>query len=140
MNFLNDSLNTERYGSFWNTSEIGTSANLNQVVFSPRIRMHINPVVIIDAVDNQLAAENIVNIFPNPVREELNLELDFVETFDKVNIKITDMAGKEILVRNLSNIGQQISQINTNDLNQGTYTLQVITPSGVRTKRFVVAK
>jgi len=139
MAFLNDSLNTERYGSFWNTSEIGTSADLSQVIFAPRIRMHVNPEVIV-AVDNQLAAENKVNIYPNPVREELNLELDFVETFDDVIIKITDMAGKEILVRNLSNIDQQTAQFNTSDFVQGTYTLQVITPSGVRTKRFVVAK
>ena len=138
MTFLNDSLNTERYGSFWNTTEIGTNVDLNQVIFAPRIRMHINEVTV--AVDNQLAVENIVNIFPNPVREELNLELDFVETFDEVKIKITDMAGKEILVRNLSNIDQQTSRINTNNLVQGTYTLQVITPKGVRTKRFVVAK
>ncbi len=139
MTFLNDSLNTERYGSFWNTSEIGTNADLTQVIFAPRIRMHVNPEVIV-ATDNQLPAENIVNIFPNPVREELNLELDFVETFDDVIIKITDMAGKEIHVRNLSNIDQQITQINTSDFVQGAYTLQVITPNGVRTKRFVVAK
>jgi hypothetical protein len=139
MAFLNDSLNTERYGSFWNTSEIGTSADLSQVIFAPRIRMHVNPEVIV-AVDNQLAAENKVTIYPNPVREELNLELDFVETFDDVIIKITDIAGKEILVRNLSNIDQQTAQFNTSDFVQGTYTLQVITPSGVRTKRFVVAK
>ncbi len=139
MTFLNDSLNTERYGSFWNTSEIGTSADLTQVIFAPRIRMHVTPEVMV-AVDNQLDDENIVNVFPNPVREEMNLELDFVESFDEVNIKITDMAGKEILVQNLSNVDQQTSQINTSNFAQGTYTLQVITPNGVRTKRFVVAK
>ncbi|MFK7770965.1 MAG: T9SS type A sorting domain-containing protein [Saprospiraceae bacterium] len=142
MSFLNDSLNTERYGSFWNVNEVGTNADLTQVIFAPRIRMHITPeqIIIIDAVDNQLSEDNIVNIFPNPVREELNLELDFVASFDEVIIKITDMTGKEIHVRNLNNIDQQIAQINTSNYVQGTYTLQVITPNGVRTKRFVVAK
>jgi hypothetical protein len=82
----------------------------------------------------------IINIFPNPVQEELNLELDFVEIFDEVIVKITDMSGKEILIKNLSKINKQISQINTVNFVQGTYTLQVITPKGVRTKRFVVAK
>jgi len=139
MTFLNDSLNTERYGSFWNTTEIGTGADLSQVIYAPRIRMHINPEVMV-AIDNQLGAENIVNIFPNPVQEELNLELDFVEIFDEVIVKITDMSGKEILIKNLSKINKQISQINTVNFVQGTYTLQVITPKGVRTKRFVVAK
>jgi hypothetical protein len=139
MAFLNDSLSTPRYGSFWNTAEIGTSADLTQVIFAPRIRMHVTPEIMV-AVDNQLAAENIVNVFPNPVRNEMNLELNFVESFDDVIIKITDMAGKQILVKNLSNVDQQITQINTSDFVQGTYTLQVITPSGVRTKRFVVAK
>ena len=71
---------------------------------------------------------------------ELNLELDFVEIFDEVIVKITDMSGKEILIKNLSKINKQISQINTVNFVQGTYTLQVITPKGVRTKRFVVAK
>ena len=75
-----------------------------------------------------------------PVQEELNLELDFVEIFDEVIVKITDMSGKEILIKNLSKINKQISQINTVNFVQGTYTLQVITPKGVRTKRFVVAK
>lgn len=139
MAFLTDSLNAPRFGSFWNTTEIGTSADLTQVIFAPRIRMHITPLETI-ATDNQLAEENIVNIFPNPVRDELNLELDFVESFDEVNIKITDMTGKEILVQNLSNVDRQTSRINTSDFVQGTYTLQVITPNGVRTKRFVVAK
>ncbi|MFK8006691.1 MAG: T9SS type A sorting domain-containing protein [Saprospiraceae bacterium] len=138
MSFLNDSLNIARYGSFWNTSEIGTDADLVQVIFAPRIRMHINEEVV--SIDNQLAAENIVNIFPNPAQEELNLELDFVEIFDEVIIKITDISGKEIQVINLSNIDQQISQINTNNFAQGTYSLQVITSYGVRTKRFVIVK
>lgn len=139
MSFLNDSLNIGRYGSFWNTNEIGTGADLSQVIFAPRIRMHVTEEMDV-ATNDQLAPENIVNIFPNPVREELNLELDFVETFDDVIIKITDMAGKEIHVENKNNIDQQISKINTSNLVQGTYTLQVITPNGVRTKRFVVAK
>ena len=138
--FMNDSLDIPRFASFWNPNEIGSNAILSTTsTLGMRIRMHINPEVIV-AVDNQLAPENKVNIFPNPVREELNLELDFVETFDDVIIKITDMAGKEILVQNLSNIDQQTSQINTSNFVQGTYTLQVITPNGVRTKRFVVAK
>jgi len=140
MNFLNDSLNTERYGSFWNPSEIGTSANLNQVVFSPRIRMHVSKLKIIDAVDNQLAAENKVKLFPNPAGEELNVELNFVETFNDVNIKIIDMTGKEVLVKYLGDIKQQTVQINTSHLVQATYTLQVITQNGVRTKRFVMSK
>ncbi len=139
MTFLNDSLDTPRYGSFWNTSEVGPSADLTQVIFAPRIRMHVTPEVMVN-VNDQLDDENIVNIFPNPVRDELNLELDFVEVFEDVIIKITDLAGKEILVQNLSKIDQQISQINTSNFVQGAYTLQVITPSGVRTKRFVVAK
>ena len=139
MAFLSDSLDTPRYGSFWNTAEVGTSADLTQVIFAPRIRMHVTPEVIV-AVDNQLAEENIVNVFPNPVRDEMNLELDFVESFDEVNIKITDMAGKEILVKSLSNVDQQTSRINTRNFAQGTYTLQVITPNGVRTKRFIVVK
>lgn len=139
MSFLSDSLDTPRFGSFWNTAEIGTSADLTQVIFAPRIRMHVTPEVVV-AVDNQLAEENIVNVFPNPVRDEMNLELNFVESFEDVIIKITDMAGKEILVQKLSNVDRQTSQINTSNYAQGTYTLQVITPSGVRTKRFVVAK
>lgn len=139
MSFLNDSLMTPRYGSFWNTSEIGTGADLTQVIFAPRIRMHVTEEMTIN-VNDQLAEENIVNIFPNPVSDELNVELDFVETFDDVIIKITDMAGKEVLVRNLDSVNQQITRINTSNFVQGSYTLQVITPNGVRTKRFVAAK
>lgn len=138
MSFLNDSLNIERYGAFWNTNQIGTNAELTPVIFAPRIRMHINEEIV--SVNNQLAVENKVNIFPNPVQEELNLELDFVETFEDVAIKINDISGKEIKIINLNNIDQQVFQINTNNFDNGTYTLQVITPKGMRTKRFVVTK
>ena len=142
MAFMNKALDIPRYGTFWNTSDIGNMANeLSQINgrVTPRIRMHINPLMTV-ATNNQLPPENTVKVFPNPVNETLNLELDFVETFNAVNIKITDITGKELVSRDLSNIEKETAQFNTSNFAEGAYTLHVTTPNGVRTVRFVVAR
>ena len=144
--FVNDSLSNidpdtyvPQHGAFSAGDADGATALVQAFGFSPRIHMNIN-IPEVDATNNQLSPENKIKIFPNPVSETLNLDLDFVENFKAVNIRITDITGKELISRDLSNVEKSTSRFNTSTFAEGAYTLHVTTPNGVRTIRFVVAR
>jgi len=71
-----------------------------------------------------------ISIYPNPVKNELFIELNQLET---TNISILDYSGR--LVKSIPN--NAINKIDVSDLKQGIYILKVSTENGISTNRFV---
>jgi hypothetical protein len=71
-----------------------------------------------------------LNIYPNPVQNELFFELDNVEFTE---MTILDYSGR--VVKSITN--NTVNSIDVSDLNQGIYILKVITENGFSTNRFV---
>ncbi len=121
---LNGDLESEPYGS------VGFGRNT-----VPVIRLNIAMVV---GTEDQLGAEDIIKISPNPTNNKINLSIDLAETHDKVNIRILDINGRLIMDQHYENMKQEMLQFDVSNYASGTYFLHFITDNGVRTERFVV--
>jgi len=78
---------------------------------------------------NELASQKI-NIYPNPVKNQLFIELDNQEVTE---ITIIDYSGR--IVKTITN--NNAKSIDVSDLTQGIYILKVATENGVLTNRFI---
>lgn len=88
--------------------------------------------------------ERIVNqlrIAPNPVQENAQVRYTLTEPLD-VTLRVYDMNGKLLRSTYLGNqsSGEYAYPLNVNDLPQGIYNYSLVTPQGILSKRFVVAK
>lgn len=65
-----------------------------------------------------------LNVYPNPTREELRIELPF-SSFGKTTISIFDFTGKLVSTKEISfNTSQAIATINLSNLPAGTYAVR----------------
>jgi hypothetical protein len=78
-----------------------------------------------------------VSIYPNPVAEDLFLNITSLAPHEKISVQISDMAGR--VVRRITDLsGGQTYPIETNLFEAGFYLLQIIGESDAKT--FVVTK
>jgi hypothetical protein len=77
-----------------------------------------------------LSAKKKINIHPNPVQNNLFIELEDGEITE---MSILDLSGK--VVKSIANNNAKI--IDVSDLQQGVYILKAVTNKGVSTKRFI---
>ena len=73
-------------------------------------------------------AESVLNqtleIFPNPAKSEVNIS--FTRVNEKARIALLDLSGKELMVREINNAGDQYSgSIDISELSDGVYMLQI---------------
>ncbi len=115
------------------TAEYGASGN-----FTALLRMHINTIAV--DVDETLAIENKVELFPNPTSDELTIRFDLVEAAEKVTLRVTDAAGRVISQSPFKNVQRNSFTFDVSHLTSGIYYMDIITKAGRRTERFVVAK
>ena len=90
------------------------------------------------SVDNGANNSRWFEVFPNPVKSELNVlfrELDK----DVVNLQILDLSGKNLL-KFRKDIHQQMMKINTSKLPSGTYLLRVKSDRLTTYEKFIVIK
>ncbi|MDD4755423.1 MAG: T9SS type A sorting domain-containing protein, partial [Prolixibacteraceae bacterium] len=71
--------------------------------------------------------DDIVNVYPNPVREELTVTL-LTEKTGPVEIQITDITGRKIIVRRGTEItgGVSVTNIDCSNLRPGIYFARII--------------
>lgn len=76
-----------------------------------------------------------VSVYPNPVTNSINFELDLT----RFNVKIIDVTGKTI--KNINSMNSKLT-ISTSDINNGIYFYSISDIDGniIATNRFVVAK
>ncbi len=89
---------------------------------------------------NEISSNNI-NVYPNPVIDNVNIAYTLIQKAN-VTIKIYDLNGRLVKVRNLMNkpSGYNVEAINCTDLNRGTYIMQLLQGNNSKTTKFVVTK
>jgi len=83
-----------------------------------------------------------LNIFPNPVNQELNVAYSLNEP-SEVNFEVTDILGakvEHVSTLNKKEAGVNTEKLDVSDLANGTYFLKISTPNGSQMKKFIVAK
>ena len=117
------------------TADLGTTNFGHDIV--PLIRMNMTPVPV---NTNELAADNLVKVYPNPADEQINADISLVSISENVEVKIIDMTGKIIEHRIFSDLQQENISINVADYPAGGYFLHILTDEGQRSQYFVVQR
>ncbi|MCP4440996.1 MAG: T9SS type A sorting domain-containing protein [Aureispira sp.] len=86
------------------------------------------------SVQKVFTAKNILKVYPNPTYGVLNVEAS--ETID--HVMINNMLGQEVM--RLENANSTQLQINTNDLENGVYTITLMSGATISTKQFQVLR
>ncbi|MEM8906612.1 MAG: T9SS type A sorting domain-containing protein, partial [Bacteroidota bacterium] len=103
----------------------------------PTVRLHIDLLL---PTNDPLAPENRIALFPNPVDQQVNIQLDFVDQQSEVQLKIVDVQGRLWQEQRYQNIKKEDLTQSTQQLSPGIYFLQVIADAGMRSQRFVVKR
>jgi hypothetical protein len=112
-------------------SPFGFGTNENAV-----LRMTIS---LATTTDEKPLPESAFKIFPNPVRETLNLGVNFEEATD-ATITIADLSGRVIVVQDRASLTKEQLTYSLPQLASGTYLARIATKEGTLTKKFVVQK
>ena len=99
------------------------------------LRMYID---LVSTTDEQALPESVLQILPNPVRESLNLGINFDQPTD-ATITIAEMSGRVIKVEDRQGLTKEMLNYPL-QLSAGTYLARIATKDGTRTKKFVVVK
>ena len=87
---------------------------------------------------NDLAFDNAISIYPNLVNEVLFVQMDFPGVVENLQLKLMNVAGKQVFVKNLSDTLSETFELSTEDLAKGTYFLQLTSEQASVMKKFVV--
>ncbi|MEO6131502.1 MAG: SusF/SusE family outer membrane protein, partial [Saprospiraceae bacterium] len=79
-----------------------------------------------------------VQVYPNPAVEKLTIDLSATQIRGKVNLKVYDMTGKQILSEVQQ--GSDLMNLNVASLPTGHYTLQITGDKYIIGKKFAIAK
>ncbi|RLD83500.1 MAG: hypothetical protein DRJ02_12850 [Bacteroidetes bacterium] len=80
-----------------------------------------------DGIDDNYT--NPVNLYPNPVQDQLNIEAECLI----LDVSVYNLSGQKVVSR--TNASKTL-QMNLGDLSPGTYILVVTTEKGVRQMKF----
>jgi hypothetical protein len=122
-------INTLSYSSQWFLG--GFSSGCCAV-----LRMYID---LATTTDNQPLPESYMKVFPNPVKDVLNLGLNLEKTSD-VTITIAELSGRTIRIEDKKGLTNETLTYNLPELASGTYLARIATKEGTLTKKFVVQK
>ncbi len=105
--------------------------------YSPKIRL--NAWVVMSKADD-LPIDYKINIYPNPVGQNLSVTVDFPKSESAILLRIFDLKGQLIQEREFLNIQKETVNINVSQLASGNYLLQVQTLGNqAKTLKFVKA-
>ncbi len=139
-NFQADSLSDET--SFASFGYIGTETDYTPNNFGPSTTPYLTMNIYDPNVTNtdELAEENLIKVYPNPVSDQLILDVQLANTIEDFQVTIRDVSGKLVSANNYRDVLNRQLTYDVSDFVAGTYTLQVQTTNGMRTERFVVMK
>ncbi len=100
-----------------------------------RIRMVCNSSCTASGIEQVKENNGQVNIYPNPTKDVLNVELGVLN--EKTTLVITDMLGND--VKQMPFNAQHVT-LNISDLSEGVYNLSLQSNEGVVNKRLVVVR
>jgi hypothetical protein len=84
---------------------------------------------------------SVTNVFPVPVRNEANFELNLGEN-TSVSVRVTDLTGRVVAIENKGTMskGKQAIKISVGDIASGIYLYQIVMGEEVKSGKLVVAK
>ena len=87
-------------------------------------------------IDNVLADK--INIYPNPVRDELFIDIPFFEKMEYLkNVEICDLSGRTVGALRATPLQAGNANINVQSLPSGVYFIKITTDKGIVTKKFI---
>lgn len=90
------------------------------------------------SLDLNTAEIESISLFPNPANQVLNIGFTTIEP-TAVALQITDFTGKQVMLQEFTSVsGEQLITVNTANLSAGFYFANIITPTGMKTEKFVV--
>ena len=126
-------IGTNRNSGIWPTATFSGV----QYKFVPIVKLNIAKIA---SATNDLPTANKMEIYPNPTKDAINVDLDLVSASPELSLKIFDINGREVITRVLKNAQKESVNFDVRQFASGTYLMQVIAKDGVRTKKFVVSK
>ncbi len=113
--------------------------NANREMEAPEVT--VSPSLDDTIQDLQVEPSSSIQLFPNPTRDQINLDFTLEQHSASVQLILTDMNGKVIEQRPLSNqLGQQRVQVDMSSQAPGIYLVQIITDQERLTEKFVVIR
>ncbi len=140
MNYRSDQLGMTRHAGLFAVES--TLENVDYLpIFGtiPVARLSIGEALSVGTV-NVLSEDNKVSVFPNPVTDEVNLNMELAQNFEQVQLSLLDLTGKVLETRSLQNVQQATETFRVSDLPAGSYILQINTKAGNRNLPFQVVK
>lgn len=117
------------FNTDWNENGFGGDVNA-------LLRLKIS---LLSTTDEQALPENTLRLFPNPVRETLQLGIQFEAPTD-ATITIADINGRVVTFEDRTGLTNETLKYNLPQLASGTYLARIATAKGTLTKKFVVQK
>lgn len=117
------------FNTDWNPAGFGGDVNA-------LLRLYIS---LVSTTDEKALPSNTITVFPNPVRETVQLGIEFTEPTD-ATITIADINGRVMHVEDREGLTKETLQYRLPQLASGTYLARIATEKGTLTKKFVVQK
>ncbi len=138
MRLRSDSLGAPRYASLLDVGGAGQEYSI--IGFGtdlvPVVRLNVvKPVPV-----KELSDDNIVQVYPNPTADELNINLELIENTDVLNVKIVDLAGKILFQEKYDDIQSTTLEYDVRNYTSGSYMVHLETADGIKTIPFVIQK
>lgn len=146
--FVSDSLEMTRYFAALEVgqpdapsfSTLGFGRDIVPVV---RLSIGDNPDLSMPAInmstsaEEQLPTENTVLIYPNPVKDFLQMEIGLTDVSEKIQVNIFDQAGHALFYRKYDQLQQAKFDYDLSRFPTGVYYIKVDTEMGSRTQKFI---
>lgn len=121
-----------------------TQGNIIKPVIEPLEAWSIlridNAVNAISSSNEDLATVTGLSVSPNPVIDDLFINLDLASA-EAIQLIMYNNMGQRVMVRNVQAVqGAQQETVNVSNFESGIYTLQTVSETGIRSVKVVVAK
>ena len=83
---------------------------------------------------------NSINVFPNPAINDLSIDVEFVNSPKKTNIKLLNAVGQVLNIWNFSNEKSISTLVDVSNYSSGIYFLQVESDGVVQTEKVIISR
>lgn len=141
MRYVTDSVGSPRYSIILGktTESEWSTAGFTDQTLVPVVRLNVLPFKLTNTT-TVLAGNNKMVLSPNPVGKDniVNINIELEKNSD-VLFRVMSVDGKLMTEQVLNKFQNQNIQLETQTYPTGTYIVQILTPDGIMTKRFVKA-
>ena len=142
MRYVTDSVGSPRYSIILGKtadSDWSTGGFTNQTLV-PVVRLNVLPFLLANTT-TVLSSNNKMVVSPNPVGQDnvVNIQIDLEKASD-VLFRVMTVDGRLMAEQVMDKFQKQNIELQVNDYPSGTYLIQILTPDGIMTKRFVKTK